>query len=157
MENPRSMPTTLSRYENQKRRDWNMFGQYLRNHRPPLSLARCSDAHVLEFLRYLNQFGHPSPPAHAHPCPFWPPSARPGAASTPSSIASAPPSRRMKASSSRTRSGRCRPTLPPQNPRFTVQSTGDKLREEKAAPTLLLFRSRPCREVPKKKADKSSK
>ncbi|KAK2979770.1 hypothetical protein RJ640_026399 [Escallonia rubra] len=65
MENPRSMPTTLSRYENQKRRDWNMFGQYLRNHRPPLSLARCSDAHVLEFLRYFNQFGHPSPPA---PC-----------------------------------------------------------------------------------------
>ncbi|KAK2972712.1 hypothetical protein RJ640_022153 [Escallonia rubra] len=65
MENPRSMPTTLSRYENQKRRDWNMFWQYLLNHRPPLSLARCSDAHVLEFLRYLNQFGHPSPPAKA--------------------------------------------------------------------------------------------
>ncbi|KAK2983626.1 hypothetical protein RJ640_023160 [Escallonia rubra] len=50
-----------------------MFGQYLRNHRPPLSLARCSGAHVLEFLRYLNQFGHPSPPAkvHAYPCPFF--------------------------------------------------------------------------------------
>ncbi|KAK2965684.1 hypothetical protein RJ640_023502 [Escallonia rubra] len=73
MENPRSMLTTLSRYENQKRRDWNMFGQYLRNHRPPLSLARCNGAHVLEFLSYLNQFGHPSPPAkvHAHPCPFF--------------------------------------------------------------------------------------
>ncbi|KAK2994059.1 hypothetical protein RJ640_010688 [Escallonia rubra] len=65
MENPRSMPTTLSRYENQCR-DWNMFGQYLRNHRPSLSLARCSGAHVLEFLRYLNQFGHPSPPAKVH-------------------------------------------------------------------------------------------
>ncbi|KAK2981320.1 hypothetical protein RJ640_007021 [Escallonia rubra] len=50
-----------------------MFGQYLRNHRPPLSLARCSGAHVLEFLRYLNQFGHPSPPAkvHAHPYPLF--------------------------------------------------------------------------------------
>ncbi|KAK2980338.1 hypothetical protein RJ640_012208 [Escallonia rubra] len=73
MENPRSMPTTLSRYENQKRRDWNMFGQYLPNHRPPLSLSCCSGAHVLEFLRYLNQFGHPSLPAkvHAHPCPFF--------------------------------------------------------------------------------------
>lgn len=47
----------LSRYENQKRRDWNTFGQYLRNHRPPLSLSRCSGAHVLEFLRYLDQFG----------------------------------------------------------------------------------------------------
>ncbi|KAL5200247.1 hypothetical protein ABZP36_021450 [Zizania latifolia] len=46
-----------SRYESQKRRDWHTFGQYLRNHRPPLELARCSGAHVLEFLRYLDQFG----------------------------------------------------------------------------------------------------
>ncbi|KAL5213015.1 hypothetical protein ABZP36_023862 [Zizania latifolia] len=46
-----------SRYESQKRRDWQTFGQYLRNHRPPLELARCSGAHVLEFLRYLDQFG----------------------------------------------------------------------------------------------------
>ncbi|XP_030548721.1 protein LIGHT-DEPENDENT SHORT HYPOCOTYLS 4-like [Rhodamnia argentea] len=73
---------TSSRYENQKRRDWNTFGQYLRNHRPPLSLSRCSGAHVLEFLRYLDQFGktkvhtqlcpffgHPSPPAPC-PCPL---------------------------------------------------------------------------------------
>ncbi|KAL6883786.1 hypothetical protein ACP4OV_011200 [Aristida adscensionis] len=71
-----------SRYESQKRRDWNTFGQYLQNHRPPLSLARCSGAHVLEFLRYLDQFGktkvhtpacpffgHPSPPAPC-PCPL---------------------------------------------------------------------------------------
>lgn len=74
--------TTPSRYENQKRRDWNTFGQYLRNHRPPLSLSRCSGAHVLEFLRYLDQFGktkvhtqicpffgHPNPPAPC-PCPL---------------------------------------------------------------------------------------
>ncbi|CAL9117282.1 unnamed protein product [Musa textilis] len=67
-----------SRYESQKRRDWNTFLQYLRNHKPPLVLARCSGAHVIEFLRYLDQFGktkvhlpgcafygHPSPPA---PC-----------------------------------------------------------------------------------------
>ena len=52
-----SATTQLSRYENQKRRDWNTFGQYLRNHRPPLSLSRCGGAHVLEFLRYLDQFG----------------------------------------------------------------------------------------------------
>ncbi|KAI9122247.1 hypothetical protein K1719_006936 [Acacia pycnantha] len=71
-----------SRYENQKRRDWNTFGQYLNNHRPPLSLSRCSGAHVLEFLRYLDQFGktkvhipmcpfygHPNPPAPC-PCPL---------------------------------------------------------------------------------------
>ncbi|KAF8768891.1 hypothetical protein HU200_007456 [Digitaria exilis] len=75
-------PPTPSRYEAQKRRDWNTFGQYLRNHRPPLSLAQCSGAHVLEFLRYLDQFGktkvhtaacpffgHPSPPAPC-PCPL---------------------------------------------------------------------------------------
>ncbi|KAL6629893.1 hypothetical protein ACP70R_029658 [Stipagrostis hirtigluma subsp. patula] len=71
-----------SRYESQKRRDWQTFGHYLRNHRPPLELSRCSGAHVLEFLRYLDQFGktkvhaagcpfygHPSPPAPC-PCPL---------------------------------------------------------------------------------------
>ncbi|KQJ93496.1 protein G1-like1 [Brachypodium distachyon] len=71
-----------SRYESQKRRDWQTFGQYLRNHRPPLELSRCSGAHVLEFLRYLDQFGktkvhgpgcpffgHPSPPGPC-PCPL---------------------------------------------------------------------------------------
>ncbi|RZC62387.1 hypothetical protein C5167_024145 [Papaver somniferum] len=75
-------PASSNRYENQKRRDWNTFGQYLRNHRPPLSLSRCSGAHVLEFLRYLDQFGktkvhiqicpffgHPNPPAPC-PCPL---------------------------------------------------------------------------------------
>lgn len=79
---PPATTNTLSRYENQKRRDWNTFGQYLRNHRPPLSLSRCSGAHVLEFLRYLDQFGktkvhsqicpffgHPNPPAPC-PCPL---------------------------------------------------------------------------------------
>ncbi|XP_076956559.1 protein LIGHT-DEPENDENT SHORT HYPOCOTYLS 5-like [Bidens hawaiensis] len=68
----------LSRYESQKRRDWNTFLQYLKNHKPPLTLSRCSGAHVIEFLKYLDQFGktkvhvigcpyfgHPNPPA---PC-----------------------------------------------------------------------------------------
>ncbi|BAS94497.1 protein G1-like8 [Oryza sativa Japonica Group] len=72
----------LSRYESQKRRDWNTFLQYLKNHRPPLTLARCSGAHVIEFLKYLDQFGktkvhasgcayygQPSPPAPC-PCPL---------------------------------------------------------------------------------------
>ncbi|KAK8921811.1 hypothetical protein KSP39_PZI020476 [Platanthera zijinensis] len=58
-----------SRYESQKRRDWNTFGQYLRNHRPPLELCRCSGAHVLEFLRYLDQFGKTK--VHAAGCPFF--------------------------------------------------------------------------------------
>ncbi|GJN20862.1 hypothetical protein PR202_gb08293 [Eleusine coracana subsp. coracana] len=79
---PATTVASPSRYESQKRRDWNTFGQYLRNHRPPLSLARCSGAHVLEFLRYLDQFGktkvhtaacpffgHPAPPAPC-PCPL---------------------------------------------------------------------------------------
>ncbi|XP_022847134.1 protein LIGHT-DEPENDENT SHORT HYPOCOTYLS 6-like [Olea europaea var. sylvestris] len=73
-----STEATPSRYESQKRRDWNTFLQYLRNHKPPLTLAGCSGAHVIEFLKYLDQFGktkvhvtscpyfgHPSPPA---PC-----------------------------------------------------------------------------------------
>ncbi|XP_010523365.1 PREDICTED: protein LIGHT-DEPENDENT SHORT HYPOCOTYLS 1 [Tarenaya hassleriana] len=79
---PSSSPSSSSRYENQKRRDWNTFCQYLRNHRPPLSLPSCSGAHVLEFLRYLDQFGKtkvhhqncaffglPNPPAPC-PCPL---------------------------------------------------------------------------------------
>lgn len=73
-----SPPAPPSRYESQKRRDWNTFLQYLKNHKPPLTLARCSGAHVIEFLKYLDQFGktkvhnsgcpyfgHPNPPA---PC-----------------------------------------------------------------------------------------
>ncbi len=76
------VPPVPSRYESQKRRDWTTFGQYLKNHRPPLSLSRCSGANVLEFLRYLDQFGktkvhsdscpffgHPNPPAPC-PCPL---------------------------------------------------------------------------------------
>ncbi|KAJ1278030.1 hypothetical protein BS78_04G049000 [Paspalum vaginatum] len=58
-----------SRYESQKRRDWHTFGQYLRNHRPPLELGLCSGAHVLEFLRYLDQFGKTK--VHAPGCPFF--------------------------------------------------------------------------------------
>ncbi|KAK7312871.1 hypothetical protein VNO77_37075 [Canavalia gladiata] len=69
---------TPSRYESQKRRDWNTFGQYLKNQRPPVPLSQCNCNHVLDFLRYLDQFGktkvhvqgcmfygHPEPPA---PC-----------------------------------------------------------------------------------------
>ncbi|KAJ6853443.1 putative protein G1-like7 [Iris pallida] len=75
-------PQQPSRYESQKRRDWNTFLQYLRNHKPPLTLVRCSGAHVIEFLKYLDQFGktkvhssgcpffgHPNPPAPC-PCPL---------------------------------------------------------------------------------------
>ncbi|KAK3038340.1 hypothetical protein RJ639_031436 [Escallonia herrerae] len=82
-------PTTLSRYENQKSRDWNTFGQYLRNHRPPFSLARCSGAHVLDSGRLRSM---PTPALSSttlpHPPPAPAPSGRPKAASTPSSASS---------------------------------------------------------------------
>ncbi|KAK6118289.1 hypothetical protein DH2020_047962 [Rehmannia glutinosa] len=61
--------SSLSRYESQKRRDWNTFGQYLKNHKPPLVLSRCSGAHILEFLRYLDQFGKTK--VHNNSCPFF--------------------------------------------------------------------------------------
>lgn len=59
----------LSRYESQKRRDWNTFGQYLKNQRPPVSLSQCNCGHVLEFLRYLDQFGKTK--IHLHGCAFF--------------------------------------------------------------------------------------
>lgn len=64
-----STAAPLSRYESQKRRDWNTFLQYLRNHKPPLSLARCSGAHVIEFLKYLDQFGKTK--VHVAGCPYF--------------------------------------------------------------------------------------
>ncbi|CAI0399844.1 unnamed protein product [Linum tenue] len=62
-------PPPLSRYESQKRRDWNTFLQYLKNHKPPLTLGRCSGAHVIEFLKYLDQFGKTK--VHATGCPYF--------------------------------------------------------------------------------------
>ncbi|CAL9137149.1 unnamed protein product [Musa textilis] len=74
-QSPRSPPPPLeqqqplSRYESQKRRDWNTFLQYLRNHKPPLTLAMCGGAHVIEFLRYLDQFGKTK--VHSAGCTFF--------------------------------------------------------------------------------------
>ncbi|KAL2476426.1 Protein LIGHT-DEPENDENT SHORT HYPOCOTYLS 10 [Abeliophyllum distichum] len=62
-------PAQLSRYESQKRRDWNTFGQYLRNQRPPVALPQCSYNHVLDFLRYLDQFGKTK--VHIQGCVFF--------------------------------------------------------------------------------------
>ncbi|KAK4720812.1 hypothetical protein R3W88_011045 [Solanum pinnatisectum] len=59
----------LSRYESQKRRDWNTFCQYIRNHHPLMSLLQCSSIHILEFLRYLDQFGKTK--VHNLNCPFF--------------------------------------------------------------------------------------
>ncbi len=46
---------TPSRYESQKRRDWNTFGQYLRNQSPPISLSNCNGKSVIDFLKYNYQ------------------------------------------------------------------------------------------------------
>ncbi|EEF32002.1 protein LIGHT-DEPENDENT SHORT HYPOCOTYLS 10 [Ricinus communis] len=62
-------PPPLSRYESQKRRDWNTFGQYLRNQRPPVALSQCNANHVLDFLRYLDQFGKTK--VHLQGCVFF--------------------------------------------------------------------------------------
>ncbi|CAF2093919.1 unnamed protein product [Brassica napus] len=62
-------PVTPSRYESQKRRDWNTFGQYLRNQRPPLPMSHCNCNHVLDFLRYLDQFGKTK--VHVPGCMFY--------------------------------------------------------------------------------------
>ncbi|KAL4302922.1 hypothetical protein GQ457_10G012310 [Hibiscus cannabinus] len=64
-----SSPAPPSRYESQKRRDWNTFLQYLTNHKPPLTLSRCSGAHVIEFLKYLDQFGKTK--VHITGCPYF--------------------------------------------------------------------------------------
>ncbi|XP_073154250.1 protein LIGHT-DEPENDENT SHORT HYPOCOTYLS 5-like [Henckelia pumila] len=58
-----------SRYVAQKRRDWTTFLQYLKNHKPPLSLGRCSGAHVIEFMKYLDQFGKTK--VHVASCPCF--------------------------------------------------------------------------------------
>ncbi|GFZ05102.1 Protein LIGHT-DEPENDENT SHORT HYPOCOTYLS like [Actinidia chinensis var. chinensis] len=50
-------PAQPSRYESQKQRDWNTFGQYLKNQRPPVPMSQCNYNQVLDFLRYLDQFG----------------------------------------------------------------------------------------------------
>ncbi|KAL2557806.1 Protein LIGHT-DEPENDENT SHORT HYPOCOTYLS 6 [Forsythia ovata] len=58
-----------SRYESQKRRDWKTFLQYLKNHKPPLTLTQCSGSHVIEFLKYLDQFGKTK--VHVTGCPYF--------------------------------------------------------------------------------------
>ncbi|KAG6419244.1 hypothetical protein SASPL_121460 [Salvia splendens] len=64
-----NIPAPLSRYESQKRRDWNTFRQYLKNHRPPVSLSEFNYSHVVEFLRFLDQFGKTK--VHMHGCVFF--------------------------------------------------------------------------------------
>lgn len=59
----------LSRYESQKRRDWNTFNQYLKSQNPLVPLSHCNFNHVLDFLRYLDQFGKTK--VHFQGCIFF--------------------------------------------------------------------------------------
>nr|CAB3451893.1 unnamed protein product [Digitaria exilis]CAB3455653.1 unnamed protein product [Digitaria exilis] len=65
-ERPRPRP---SRYESQKRRDWQTFTRYLSLRRPPLHLRQCSGAHAVEFLRHLDRYGKTR--VHEPPCPSY--------------------------------------------------------------------------------------
>ncbi|KAK9291204.1 hypothetical protein L1049_009392 [Liquidambar formosana] len=76
-----SSTAPLSRYESQKRRDWTTFLQYLKNHKPPLSLIRCSGANVIEFMKYLDQFGKTR--VHVSSCPYFGCLSRPATCSCP--------------------------------------------------------------------------
>ncbi|CAA3017514.1 Hypothetical predicted protein [Olea europaea subsp. europaea] len=58
-----------SRYESQKRRDWTTFLQYLKNQKPPLTQTQCSGANVIQFLKYLDQFGKTK--VHVKGCPYF--------------------------------------------------------------------------------------
>lgn len=64
-----SSAETPSRYESQKRRDWNTFGQYLGNQKPPVSISQCTSSHVHGFLGYLDQFGKTK--VHVQGCIFY--------------------------------------------------------------------------------------
>ncbi|GAB2257972.1 hypothetical protein Droror1_Dr00014132 [Drosera rotundifolia] len=65
----RQQEAPLSRYESQKRRDWNTFCQYLNNQKPPVTMAQCKSSHVLDFLKYLDQFGKTK--VHIQDCSFY--------------------------------------------------------------------------------------
>ncbi|KAF8118611.1 hypothetical protein N665_0004s0092 [Sinapis alba] len=62
-------PPQLSRYESQKRRDWNTFLQYLKTLNPPVRISQSNNTHVLSFLDYLDQFGKTK--VHHQACAFF--------------------------------------------------------------------------------------
>ncbi|EOA15017.1 hypothetical protein CARUB_v10028368mg [Capsella rubella] len=66
---PQPLPLQLSRYESQKRRDWNTFLQYLKTLNPPMAISIFDHTHVLSFLKYLDQFGKTK--VHNQVCVFF--------------------------------------------------------------------------------------
>ncbi|XP_010518804.1 PREDICTED: protein LIGHT-DEPENDENT SHORT HYPOCOTYLS 9-like [Tarenaya hassleriana] len=66
---PQTQSQQPSRYESQKRRDWNTFLQYLKSQKPPISMSQFEYSHVLSFLNYLDQFGKTK--VHNQACVFF--------------------------------------------------------------------------------------
>nr|VDC90731.1 unnamed protein product [Brassica rapa] len=66
---PPPVQQQLSRYESQKRRDWNTFLQYLKTLNPPIKISQFDHTHVLSFLDYLDQFGKTK--VHHQACAFF--------------------------------------------------------------------------------------
>ncbi|XP_057416978.1 protein LIGHT-DEPENDENT SHORT HYPOCOTYLS 1-like [Lotus japonicus] len=65
----------FSRYESQKRRDWNTFCVYVKNHHSPS--CHCDGGEiVLGFLRYMDQFGETQ--IHSENCEYYGDSYPPG-------------------------------------------------------------------------------
>lgn len=83
---PRPVIPRHNRYEMQKRHDWNTFGQYLKNYhhhqgQSPMSMRRCSGSQVLDFLKYLDQFGETK--VHNISCDYYGEAHPPAACSCP--------------------------------------------------------------------------
>ncbi|GAA0143308.1 hypothetical protein LIER_04025 [Lithospermum erythrorhizon] len=62
-------PPKLTHYESQKRRDWKSFCQFLKIHDPPVPLEDSNSDHVVEFMKYLDQFGKTK--VHLHGCDYF--------------------------------------------------------------------------------------
>ncbi|CAI7880667.1 unnamed protein product [Closterium sp. NIES-53] len=58
-----------NKYDAQKQRDWNNFSQYLARHQPPVAMIRATPRHVVEYMRYMDQFGRTR--VHDLGCPLY--------------------------------------------------------------------------------------
>ncbi|KAK8946419.1 hypothetical protein KSP39_PZI006540 [Platanthera zijinensis] len=133
-----------SRYEAQKRRDWNTFIQYFKNHRPPLPplpLLRRPHPPVPHLLGSVRQnqgsrrrlpFLRPPLPARPLPLPSPPGLGQPRRPRR-------PPPRRLRGGRRPPRHQPFRrahrPPLPPRGPPAPVQGPRDQLRQEEAPET----------------------
>uniref|UniRef100_A0A7N0UAN9 ALOG domain-containing protein n=1 Tax=Kalanchoe fedtschenkoi TaxID=63787 RepID=A0A7N0UAN9_KALFE len=64
-----SVSERRSVYESRKRRSWNSFLQYLKMHKPLLSVQTCTGADAVDFIKYLDRFGKTK--LHTTDCPSF--------------------------------------------------------------------------------------